>query len=572
MPGLRVDGLHAHVGSQVLEAAPYLQTVDTLARSRGPGPRRRRSRAEGHRHRRRVRRSLRRRIAPADGGALVGRARAPGRGRAHPRARGAVARRGTGALARRQRRRHAVSRGRPQDGRRRCPAAAGGRRRHERQRAARAVRRARTPVAVASASRAAERGVVHRGRPPLRVGRHPRRATWRCPRTPGRATCWRSRRRGPTRTRSRAPTTAWDVRRWWPFATASATPWLRREDAADLDRLEVRDRPRARRPGRPRGHRGASRPPRATPAPTSPSGRAVVAEGRSRAHRARDGHGAQRTAAGSATPGATGRPRSWRSTTGGRCVGHLYIQREGHPVTRHVATLGIAVAAEVRGPRHRHRVAVRGAPVGSLGGGREDRALGLPAQHGPRSRSTGRFGFVEEGRLARHSRKSYGDEDEILMAAWIGGRRRRTGAGRRGMSERTIRIGMLGCGTVGAATIRLLHEHADDIAMRAGCRVEVTRVAVRDLDRDRDVPLPRDAFTTDGARDRRRPRDRRGVRGDRRGRARRRPCCCGRSRTGSRWSPPTRNCSPPMARTCSTRPTPPDSTCCSRPRWPAASR
>jgi L-phenylalanine/L-methionine N-acetyltransferase len=30
------------------------------------------------------------------------------------------------------------------------------------------------------------------------------------------------------------------------------------------------------------------------------------------------------------------------------------------------------------------------------------------------------FGFVEEGRLARHSRKSYGYEDEILMAAWIG--------------------------------------------------------------------------------------------------------------------------------------------------------
>ena len=48
------------------------------------------------------------------------------------------------------------------------------------------------------------------------------------------------------------------------------------------------------------------------------------------------------------------------------------------------------------------------------------------------------------------------------------------------MSEGTIRIGMLGCGTVGAATIRLLHEHADDIAMRAGCRTEVARVAVRD--------------------------------------------------------------------------------------------
>ena len=67
------------------------------------------------------------------------------------------------------------------------------------------------------------------------------------------------------------------------------------------------------------------------------------------------------------------------------------------------------------------------------------------------------------------------------------------------MSERTIRIGMLGCGTVGAATIRLLHDHADDIAMRAGCRVQVTRVAVREPGRDRDVPLPADAFTTDAA-------------------------------------------------------------------------
>ena len=66
------------------------------------------------------------------------------------------------------------------------------------------------------------------------------------------------------------------------------------------------------------------------------------------------------------------------------------------------------------------------------------------------------------------------------------------------MSERTIRVGMLGCGTVGAAVIRMLHEHADDIALRAGCRVEVTRVAVRDPELDRDVPLTREAFTTDG--------------------------------------------------------------------------
>jgi len=64
------------------------------------------------------------------------------------------------------------------------------------------------------------------------------------------------------------------------------------------------------------------------------------------------------------------------------------------------------------------------------------------------------------------------------------------------VNERVLRVGMLGCGTVGAAAIRLLHEHRDDITRRAGCRLEVTRVAVRDPARERDVPLPPEAFVT----------------------------------------------------------------------------
>ncbi|MGH2664081.1 MAG: homoserine dehydrogenase [Actinomycetota bacterium] len=60
-----------------------------------------------------------------------------------------------------------------------------------------------------------------------------------------------------------------------------------------------------------------------------------------------------------------------------------------------------------------------------------------------------------------------------------------------------VRIGMLGCGTVGSATLRLLDRHAEDIARRAGCRLEVTRVAVRNPGRERDVPVPQDRFTAD---------------------------------------------------------------------------
>jgi homoserine dehydrogenase len=62
-----------------------------------------------------------------------------------------------------------------------------------------------------------------------------------------------------------------------------------------------------------------------------------------------------------------------------------------------------------------------------------------------------------------------------------------------------VRIGMLGCGTVGGAVARMLSEHGEDIERRAGVRLRIARVAVRDPGRERDVPLPADAFTTDGA-------------------------------------------------------------------------
>ncbi len=62
---------------------------------------------------------------------------------------------------------------------------------------------------------------------------------------------------------------------------------------------------------------------------------------------------------------------------------------------------------------------------------------------------------------------------------------------------RTVRVGLLGCGTVGAAVARLLHERAEDIARRVDCRLEVARVAVRDPGRPRDVPLDPSRFTAD---------------------------------------------------------------------------
>jgi homoserine dehydrogenase len=65
------------------------------------------------------------------------------------------------------------------------------------------------------------------------------------------------------------------------------------------------------------------------------------------------------------------------------------------------------------------------------------------------------------------------------------------------VSDRTLKVGMLGCGNVGAAVVRLLAEHRDDIAARAGCRLEVAKVAVREAAKTRDVPLAGSAFVSD---------------------------------------------------------------------------
>lgn len=63
-----------------------------------------------------------------------------------------------------------------------------------------------------------------------------------------------------------------------------------------------------------------------------------------------------------------------------------------------------------------------------------------------------------------------------------------------GMGE-VVRIGILGCGNVGAAVIRMLAENAEEIGRRAGSSIEVTRVAVRDVGKARDVPASKGLFT-----------------------------------------------------------------------------
>jgi homoserine dehydrogenase len=62
-----------------------------------------------------------------------------------------------------------------------------------------------------------------------------------------------------------------------------------------------------------------------------------------------------------------------------------------------------------------------------------------------------------------------------------------------------VRVGVLGCGTVGSSLISLLQRQRATIGTRTGLQLEVTRVAVRDASRARGVDLPAGALTTDPA-------------------------------------------------------------------------
>jgi homoserine dehydrogenase len=62
-----------------------------------------------------------------------------------------------------------------------------------------------------------------------------------------------------------------------------------------------------------------------------------------------------------------------------------------------------------------------------------------------------------------------------------------------------VKVGVLGCGNVGAALVQLIGSRGDEIAARTGIRLEVARVAVRSLTRKRPIHLDESVLTRDAA-------------------------------------------------------------------------
>src|SRR5438445_11219582 len=61
-----------------------------------------------------------------------------------------------------------------------------------------------------------------------------------------------------------------------------------------------------------------------------------------------------------------------------------------------------------------------------------------------------------------------------------------------------VRVGILGCGNVGTALVRLLDANADLITRRSGVRIEVARVAVQNLTKERSIAFAPGVLTNDG--------------------------------------------------------------------------
>lgn len=63
--------------------------------------------------------------------------------------------------------------------------------------------------------------------------------------------------------------------------------------------------------------------------------------------------------------------------------------------------------------------------------------------------------------------------------------------------KEAIRVGLLGFGTVGCGVYRMIHEHQEELFHRIGLPIQVEKILIRDIHKDRKIIMPDDLLTTD---------------------------------------------------------------------------
>jgi putative acetyltransferase len=104
-------------------------------------------------------------------------------------------------------------------------------------------------------------------------------------------------------------------------------------------------------------------------------------------------------------------------------IGEIGVEREDHPVTRHVASIGMMVAPEWRG-RGVGSALMEAAIAWCRREGVEKIELSVYPDNDTARALYEKYGFREEGRLSGHSKKQrIGYLDEVLMGLWLTERR-----------------------------------------------------------------------------------------------------------------------------------------------------
>ncbi|MBR2576740.1 MAG: homoserine dehydrogenase, partial [Firmicutes bacterium] len=60
-----------------------------------------------------------------------------------------------------------------------------------------------------------------------------------------------------------------------------------------------------------------------------------------------------------------------------------------------------------------------------------------------------------------------------------------------------VNVGLLGLGNVGKGTYTILTRHVDKISVMSGSCIEVKKILVSDVNKKRDIDVPKDILTTD---------------------------------------------------------------------------
>lgn len=62
---------------------------------------------------------------------------------------------------------------------------------------------------------------------------------------------------------------------------------------------------------------------------------------------------------------------------------------------------------------------------------------------------------------------------------------------------KTVKVGLLGLGNIGTGTYKTLEMNKEQIENAAGCKIEITKILERDVDRKRDITVTPEQFTQD---------------------------------------------------------------------------